>query len=499
MPVHSFDPPAGSLRGHATSGMLKTGLSQAVKVILQFVSVVVLSRLLLPAQFGLLAMAGPVVAFALLFQDLGLTQAIVQKPNIEHNEVSSLFFLSFGMSVALAVVLALASPAVGWFYGQPEVALLTAAMGVNIVLGGAGSIQYALLNRRLKFGTLAVIDVASAVTGLVASIALAMRFHNFWALYWGSVIGGVVPVVAYWSVTGWRPSWPRRNSGVGHALNFGLNVTGFNLANFFARNLDNVLIGRYWGERPLGLYDRAYKLLLFPLQQINNPLAKVMLPVLSQMNVDPERYKYAFMRALSQVLLITLPGIAFLVGTSKTIIPLLLGRQWADAAPIFAALGMASFLQVLNNPSGWLFMSQGRTREYMYWGLFGSATSIISFVIGLRYGPIGVAICYAASEYVRTPILWWYVGRSGPVQASHIIRQSLPHYVAAIASLAAVVLLQPNLPQAKFLLLGSSLAISYVVSLMAIIAFRRGRDTLAESTTLIKQALRRMQSIRAAQ
>jgi PST family polysaccharide transporter len=497
MPVYEFDPPAGSLRGHATSGMLKTGLSQGIRVVVQFASVVILSRLLLPAQFGLLAMAGPVVAFAWLFQDLGLTQAIVQKPSIEHREVSSLFFLSFGMSVALALILALAAPAVGWFYGQPEVALLTAAMGINIILGGAGTTQYALLNRRLKFGTLAIIDAASAIIGLAVSIGLALRYHSFWALYGGSVAAVLVPTVLYWWVTGWRPSWPKRNSGVRHALTFGLDVTGFNLANFFARNLDNVLIGRYWGDRPLGLYDRAYKLLLFPLQQINNPLAKVMLPVLSQMNGDPDRYRYAFLRALSQVLLMTLPGIAFLVGTSKTIIPILLGYQWADAAPIFAALGMASFVQVLNNPSGWLFMSQGRTREYMYWGLFGSVTAIISFVVGLPYGVVGVAVAYAASEYVRTPILWWYIGRSGPVRARDIVEQSFPHYVGAAASLIAVLLVQPLLPQSKFLLLGLSLVISYSASLVGIILFGRGRDTLAESMTLIKQVLRRFQTTHA--
>ena len=137
-----------------------------------------------------------------------------------------------------------------------------------------------------------------------------------------------------------------------------------------------------------------------PLQQINNPIFRVMLPVLTQMNGEPERYRQTFLRILAQILLITLPGIAFMVGTADLVIPILLGRQWSGASPILAALGLASFLQVLNNPTGWLFLSQNRTREFLCWGIFGSATSVISISAGLSYGPLGVAMAYAASEYI---------------------------------------------------------------------------------------------------
>jgi len=487
----SFELPSDGLRGRATAGIVKVSLSQGARLLVQFCSVIVLSRLLLPSEFGVLAMAGPIIGFASLFQDLGLTQAVVQRDHLTQADVSALFCISLGMSVGLAVLLLATSPFVGWFYGQPRIGLLTAAMGVNLVLGGAGSLHYALMNRRMQFGALAIIDVTAAACGLTVSVASAVVYHNFWAIYAGNVIVALVATTGVWILTGWRPSLPRFGSDVGTSLHFGANVTGFNVANFFARNLDNVLIGWAWGDLSLGLYDRAYKMLLMPLQQINAPISKVMLPVLSRFADEPERYRQAYLRTQAQMLLIALPGIAFLVGTADVLIPALLGRQWMAASPIFAVLGIASFIGILNNPTGWLFVSQNRTREFMYWGLFGSATCVMSFLVGLRFGPIGVAAAYVAGEYIRTPILWWIVTRRGPISIHDVVEMSMPHFAGALASVAAIAGARVLLPPLPFLILGASCGVSFLASAMTVAAFPHGRGTISDSVQLVRQLVQR--------
>ena len=484
MLISAFDPPRGGLRQRAISGVMKTGLSQGVRLLVTFGSTVILSRLLIPAEFGLLAMAGPIVGFAALFQDLGLTQAVVQKPTLTQQEVSALFFISVGVCGALALILLGLAPFAALFYGEPRVGALTAALGFNVAIGGTASLPYALLNRQMRFGAVAGIEAAAAVGSLVVAVAMALVLHNAWALYAGSLAGTVIPAAGCWLAAGWRPSLPRRGSGAGAALHFGANVTGFNIANFLSRNLDNVLIGRAWGERPLGLYDRAYKLLLFPLQQINGPIAKVMLPVLSQMVGEPVRYRRAFLRTLSQILLISLPGIAFMVGTSDVLIPVVLGRQWAEASSIFSMLGLAGFLQMLNSPSGWLFVSQNRTREYMVWGFVSAGLSVISFIAGLPYGPIGVASAYAVCELVRTPLLWWGVARRGPVTLGWMVRTAAPHYAGALASLGAVALVRQAGPMPVFDMLGLSLAASFAASLLVLAMFPSGRETVTQALQL---------------
>ena len=264
-------------------------------------------------------------------------------------------------------------------------------------------------------------------------------------------------------------------------VKFGGGLTGFNFANFFARNLDQILIGRYWGGVQLGLYERAYKLLLFPLSQITNPLAQVMVPALSRMVEEPERYRAAYMRVVRLLLLATLPGVAWAVGMADSLVPFLLGPNFTDSARIFVALGFAGLLQPMNNPTGWLFISQGRGREFMIWGLVTAGFAVAAFGIGIVWGAVGIAVAYATQEYVKAPILWWYVGRKGPVGAADLISSGIPFVLGAHVALLTVWLAMPRLSLSSVivsLILG--LMISYAVAIGIAMIFRSGRETLRD-------------------
>jgi len=479
-----FDPPADGMGHRVARGAVVTAASQVLRVLVQLGSVVLLSRLLAPSDFGLVAMVGPVFALALLFQELGLSQATVQKPGLNHDEVSALFWVNMAAGLGIAAILVVGAPLVGWFYADARAANLTAAMGAIAAINGAGAQHLALLNRRMKFSLLATISAASAVATLAAAVAFAALDPTYWAIFFGMVVGASVNTLGGWITAGWIPSRPGRRVRLARLLRFSAGVTGFNLANFFARNLDNVLIGRVWGDTSLGLYDRAYKLLLAPLVLVNNPLAKVMMPTLSRLTDEPARYRSAYLKAVCQSLLITLPGVAFMTGAAELLVPALLGGGWAEVAPILMALGFAGLMQPVNNCTGWLFMSQGRGGEFARIGVFSAATAIGAFVAGLPYGPLGVAIAYAVSEYVRTPIIWWYVGRQGPVGARDVVRAAGPQVLAAFGSLGAVLLIMHSVSAPAAIKLILCLVASYAASAMIIAAFPRGRQTIGQSIKL---------------
>lgn len=462
-----------------------TAAAQGVRVATQMVSVIVLSRLLSPQDFGVIAMSAPVLAFIALFQDFGLTQATIQKTGIRDEEVNYLFWVNVAVSAVLACVLAASAPLVAAFYGEPRVTGLVAAFGLQILAYGLGAQHVALLTRRMEFTRLAIIDIASAVTGVGVSIAWTFIDRSYWALFAGTLAAAVLPTLCYWASSRWRPSFPRKVEGIGTLINFGAGITGFNFANFFARNLDNVLIGKYWGEAQLGLYDRAYKLLLFPLSQITNPLAKVMVPALSRLKDEPDRYRSAYLRVMPLILLVALPGVAFATAMSDTLIPFVLGEQWRGSAPIFLALGFAGLLQPLNNPAGWLFVSQGRSGDFMRWGIITAVTSVLAFAIGLPYGAFGVAVAYAISEYLRTPFLWLYVGKTGPLRASHVFQGAFPFVLGAHLALAAVWLAKPMLAAPPVVALAAGAALSYAVTIVIALAFGTGREALREALRLI--------------
>jgi PST family polysaccharide transporter len=477
----SFEPAAGKMADRVTSGIMVTGLAQTVRVGTQMGSVIVLSRLLSPLDFGLVAMASPFFGLVALFQDLGLGQAIVQKKLINHEEINALFFINLCAGLILGSILILISPLAGTFYKDEHVVRLLAAMSIIILIAMIGGQQNAILTRRMQFGRLAILDAVGALSGFAISVAWTLVSKSYWAIYAGMVVSTALPAIGSWVMAGWRPSWPPRIGNVKSLLHFGAGITGFNFFNFIARNLDNALIGRRWGDGPLGLYDRAYKLLLFPLQQVNNPVAKVMIPALARVNDDRDRYAHAFSRALCMVLLLTLPGVAFMTTFAPTLIPFVLGPKWTAATPIFQFLGIAGLIQVINNPTGWLLVSQGRTKLYAAWGIATAITSAIAFVAGLPFGPVGVAGAYAMSEYIRTPILWWLVGRSGPVGVKTLIGAIHPQIVSGVLVLALMYWLHSlttEWPPIGALMLGA--ASTYALNLAVIALFPQGRRVIGE-------------------
>lgn len=487
MSDYRFDLPTDAMRRRVARGAMVSGLAQAFKLLVQIISVVLLSRLLPPAEFGIAAMAAPVLALAVLFQDFGLNQATVQKAALTHVEASALFWISALLGLVLGALLMLASPAVALFYRSPAPGQLTAAMAANVVVAGLGAQHVALLNRSMRFTALALLDTLAALLGLLVALGVALRYPSFWAIYFGALATTAVPAVGAWLLVKWAPSRPRRTAGLRALVSFGVGVTGFNFANLFARNLDKVLIGRAWGESPLGLYERAYRLMLFPLQQVNAPLQRVVLPALASLRDDPIRYRHAFLSALGPILLIALPGIAFLTATADLVIPVLLGDRWSESAAIFAALGVAGLVQPLNYAASWLFITQGRTWAYMRWGVFNAVTCAVAFLLGLPYGPLGVAIAYAASEMLRTPVLWAYATHEGPVRLRDVVRIAGPHLAGAFAALAGLRLVMPLLGRSDIAFLGAALLLCYAVALAVALLFPSGKQTVRGLLRLMHQ------------
>jgi PST family polysaccharide transporter len=470
-------------------GAVATGGAQIVKLACQIISVIVLSRLLQPEDFGIVAMAAPVAAFVGLFLDMGLTQATVQKKGLTSDEVNSLFWINMLVAVLLSGIMILISPLAASFYGEPQVGPLVAAMSLQLLVAAAGAQHYALATRRMAFGRLAVLESVGAVLGLAAAIAWAYFERTYWALFIGGITTMLFSTVGCWMSSRWRPGVPGWVSGTKGMVSFGAGITGFNFANYFARNIDQILIGRQWGNQQLGFYDRANRLLLFPLQQLIYPLGRVMVPALSRMTHEPERYRHAYLRVAPLLLFVALPGVAVAVSMADLLIPLALGHQWDGAVMIFQALGFAGMLQPLNSPAGWLFISQGRSMDFMRWGIFGAATMTLAVIIGLPYGAFGVALAYAVIEYLRTPLLWLYVGRTGPVQASHILRMAAPFVVGAHVAVAALWLLRPHLPGAPVVVLLLATVLSYSTVTLIAALFTTGRETLREVRSLASRLL----------
>jgi PST family polysaccharide transporter len=496
---------SATLGARATSGALLTGAAQGIKLAVQIASAVVLSRLLEPKDFGAVAMVWPVVAFIGLFQDFGLNQATVQKPDLTHGEASLLFWINVGLSVLLAFGLVAAAPVVSAFFRAPELSDLVIAYAGLFAVNSLGAQHGALLTRSMRFGALALADGGSVVVGFLVTALVAVVWPSYWAFFIGSAGSALFGLAVMWRSHPWTPSLPRPERSLRSMLGFGAGLTGFNIVNFLARNLDNILIGRAFGDSVLGYYDRAYKLLLFPLQQINFPLARVLLPMLARLQSDAPRYRSAYLRTLRLALISTLPGVAFSIVHAGSVIPLLLGEQWREAVEIFAWLGFASLVQPLNNLSGALYVSQGRTQEFAAYGFILSAIPILSFFLGLPFGVTGVAAAYAIAEVAKTPLVWWAATRKGPVSLRDIVETVTPNVAATAASFAALLALRAvSLDSLLSCALGAVL--SYLATVAVLACFPGGRAAMRDLVEIatrhmiepLRAALTRLRARRAA-
>jgi O-antigen/teichoic acid export membrane protein len=425
------------LVGRSVRGGAVTMASQALKFALGLGSTVVLARLLTPKDYGLIGMVTAVTGFVIMFKDLGLSQATVQRDEITHEQISALFWLNVALSIgALGLTCALA-PAIAWFYHEPRLTAITVGLAGAFIFSGLSVQHQALLQRQMRFGALAAIDIVAMVTGITVAIVMAAYGARYWALVANQVVMALVVASGVWIVCRWRPRLAIRRSGVRSLLSFGGYLTGSNVVNYVARNLDNVLIGWRWGAQPLGLYSRAYNLLLLPLRQINVPITAVAMPGLSRLQHDPARFRRYYLEALTLIISVTMPIIVPMILLSDELVLLVLGEQWRGAAVIFRLLGISALAQPICNTVGWLYMPTGRTERMFKWTIAGSLVCALAFAVGLHWGARGVALCYAVAMMLQLWPCMHYATRGLSISTRDIFGAALLPLVASVIAGAA--------------------------------------------------------------
>lgn len=396
-------------------GGVNTFGAQGFSFFLNVATVAILARLLTPHDFGLVAMVTAVTGLLAMFKDAGLSMATVQQDTVTHEQVSTLFWVNVGLSLVLMLMVAALSPWVAAFYHEPKLQAITLAIAGLFIFDGLAVQHQALLRRQMQFGLLAKIQIISTVVGITAAISAALLGMGYWALLVQLAVTQSVNAGFTWGYARWMPGRPQRGVGALVMLKFGGYLTGFNFVNYLARNADNVLIGNAWGSSALGLYTKAYSLLLMPLAQINGPITAVAIPALSRLQNDPEQFRAFFIKVLSIICFVTFPVIAWMIVCRREIILLFLGPQWKGAIPIFAVLALSAFFQPIGNISGAIYIALGRTKRMFKWGVMGCSWLVLSIFVGLPFGPLGVATTYSIAITLMIVPLIWYATQGTPI------------------------------------------------------------------------------------
>ncbi len=420
-----------SIRGGAV-----TITGQGVKFLLQIGSTAMLARLLTPQDFGLIAMVSAITGFILIFKDMGLSMATVQKAEITHEQISTLFWVNVALSLTVMLITFALSPVIAWFYNDPRLIWITLILAFGFVFGGLTVQHQAILKRQMRFTALVIIDVVSMLIGIAIAVISAWNGMKYWSLVFMQLATVLSVMLGTWFSCNWRPGIPVKRSGVCEMLAFGGNLTGFGVINYFARNLDNILIGQYWGAQPLGLYSKAYSLLLLPIGQIVAPVSSVAIPALSRLQDDPRRYRNYYLKAIKMIAYVSMPLITGMSVLSEEIVGLVLGEQWHDSVVIFQILSFNAIWHPVCSTVGWIYVSLNQTRRMAVWGFISCPMIILSFFIGLPWGVKSVALCYTICVCLLVYPIFAFALKYSPITVKDVFSNIYrPFMLAAIVGL----------------------------------------------------------------
>jgi O-antigen/teichoic acid export membrane protein len=366
--------------------------------IIQFGVTIVLARLLSPNDYGLVGMSGTVLGFVQIFNTFGFRSAIIQKKEITDSHYSTAFWMTLAISTILYLITLLASPLAAIFFKEPKLVGIMAVSALGFIITSLSTIQLAMLEKQLDFKKITIIELATAVTNGIVSISLALSGHGVWSLVWGSVAGQSVAIPLTWFLIRWTPALKFDRAAFNDLFTFGAHLTGATLVNYFARNADNLIIGRVLGSGALGYYALAYNLMLKPLQYVSSNLARVLFPALSAIRDDKEKTRQTYLKVVQAISILTFPMMTGLLFLAPDLIHAVYGAKWMPVVPIFQILCLLGAIQSIGTTVGIIYISQGRADLQLKYTLIFSPIIVASFFVGVQWGTVGVASAYLMSS-----------------------------------------------------------------------------------------------------
>jgi O-antigen/teichoic acid export membrane protein len=425
--------PALDLRARVLGGVAWKVASQLVLQGSRIVVAVVIARLLAPHDYGLAAMALIFASLVLVFSDLALGAALVQRRELTEDDRSTVFWTSMAAGLAFTLAGIAASGPIARFYGEPAVRPLFAALSLAFVVTSLGTVQSAVLTRTMDFRRLELTVMVGNLGGAAVGVGAALGGAGAWAIILQQLVTASLCSLLLFAVCPWRPHLRFSGASLRSLRAFSANVFGQRVLYYLHRNTDNLLVGRFVGAAALGVYGLAYNVMLVPFTRLAGPLQEVLFPAFSRMQDDPRRIADAWIRVTRLVAALAMPALVGLAVVAPDFVQVVLGRRWAEAAPVLQILVWVGLLQSLQTLNSGILIALDRTRLLFRYSVAFFAAHLVAFLIGVHFGILGVATGYAISSTIVEPAFSWLTARTLGISPLEI-----PRALVGVAQAAAV-------------------------------------------------------------
>jgi len=405
-----------SLKTKVLSGTKWVALANIFKQALQVLALIVFARLLSPDDFGLFAILMIFVGFLVLFTDMGTAAALVHIDNPSEKLLSSVFFFNLLVGGSLSGLLILLSGPIAHFFDNPRLETPLQIIALNFTILAFGVVQKARYEKALNFKPVTLIESFAVLAGIMTGIGAALYGLGVYSLVAQTLTTSLVTVTLLWFISKWRPLLHFSWQDIQTIWEYTANLSAFNLVNYFARNADNFLIGKFLGSSALGVYSLAYSIMLYPIQNISRVLLRILFPAFSQIKDDNKKFKKAYLRAIFFIALVSFPIMAGLIVTADLLVEVLFGDKWANLSTILMLLAPVGIIQSIGTTNGSIYMAKGNTALLLKIGIVSTIVTVLFFIPGVMYGVEGVALSYLLSNLVMLyPVFklsWSQIGLS---------------------------------------------------------------------------------------
>jgi len=431
-----------NLTQKTVKGVMWTGFSTGSTTLLNFIILAILARLLSPSDFGLMGMVMVVIGFAITIADLGLGAAIIQRQDISHEQLSTVFFLNILLGTLLCTIVYFSSGIIALFFKKYELVNLLKLISFSFIIISLSQTFRTLLQKWMNFKVLAKVEVCGIIIYGISSITFALKGFGVRSLVLGFLIRQTAETILLWFFTGFKPRLVFKLKNTKNLINFGIYVFGERIMNYFNRNLDYIIIGRFLGAEALGFYTLAYQLMLFPISKISNIFGKVTFPAFSMIQNNNEKIKKGYLKVVKYISLVTFPMMAGLFAVAPEFITSIYGAKWYPTILILQILCLIGALQSIGSMVGTVLYAKGRSDIAFKWNVFVVCCTTVAFLIGVNWNIVGVAIAYAIISLILLPIIQNITNKLIDLKMKDFLIQFINQIIGAVIMLIFVLILK---------------------------------------------------------
>ena len=389
-----------SLKAKTISAMLWSSIGKFGTMGISFVSNMVLARLLMPEDFGLIGMLTIFIAISEVFILGGFGQALIQKKTPTHIDYSTVFFWNLFASFLFYVILFISAPAIARFYGMPLLCKVLRIQSITLIINSFAVVQSNQLIKQLRFKALSIRNVSAVIIGTTVAIIMAYKGYGVWSLVVSSIVSSFVGVLLLWGQSSWRPKWEFSMDSFKQLFAFGGLMALSSLVDKIYNELQGLIIGKWYSPADLGYYSQAHKLEQVPVQALSQIVSQVSFPVFSSLQDNKERLLYGVRKNLIAVTYLNFPMSILLMVVGAPLIRLAYGPNWDVAIPYFQILCFAGMMFTTNTMNNQVIKALGKSNIYFYAQLAKRTIGILLMIIGATIGIWGLLGAVALNSYV---------------------------------------------------------------------------------------------------